>query len=884
MAHNVVQARGRAKNWWLSCAALAMGFGIWSMHFIGMLAFEMPDMAMAYDVPLMVLSILVAIGASALALFIISRDIVPMGSIISGGVAMAAAIAGMHYIGMYSMRMSAVIQWNVYLVVLSVLTALGASFGALFVLIRLRSKVVQLWQMLLASVLMGFAIAGMHYIGMLAATFVHTPSVGIEDSNLMVTSNLTFTVIAATLFILGIALASSMGQKILNRNSKRARDILGQSEERFRRLVEAVKEYAIFMLDAEGNITTWNSGAERITGYSEKEILGRHLSIFYTPEERNSRAAEDELRAAKAAGHFECEAPRVRKDGSVYWANVVLAALYDGEGNVVGFSKVTRDITQSKESQRLLYESNEELEKRVGLRTRALEQRERQLRTITDAVPVLLAQLDLRETFLFANEAFCEWTTPGQSVVGKQMREVLGEENYQAAVSYVRRALQGEVVSYERQAGAHEKHMFLNVTLVPEFESVGVVSGLILVATDITKHKEIEAELKRAKESAEVANATKSAFLANMSHEIRTPLGAVLGFSELLIDDNMSASERLNSLEVIKRNGRLLSTIINDILDLSKVEAGRMEIEIVEVVFSEVMTEIGSVLNLKAAEKGIALMITSEGVVPSVIKTDPSRLRQVLLNVVGNAIKFTNQGTVHVRIKTVLGESGRSQLAFSVTDSGEGIAAEQIERLFTPFTQADASTTRRFGGTGLGLALSRKLAMALGGDVKLTDTALGKGSTFTVTIDLGITEQLLFHSAQQTVNNVIVVDPLRPKVDLRQMKVLIVDDSVDNQILISKILRLAGASVEIAGNGREAVEKASRGEFSLILMDLQMPEMDGYEATKILRQRGFKKPIIALTAHAMKEERQRSLRSGFDDHITKPIDHEALIRTLAGMR
>jgi CheY-like chemotaxis protein len=332
---------------------------------------------------------------------------------------------------------------------------------------------------------------------------------------------------------------------------------------------------------------------------------------------------------------------------------------------------------------------------------------------------------------------------------------------------------------------------------------------------------------------------------------------------------------------VIKRNGRLLSNIINDILDLSKVEAGKLEIEKIHVPFNEVMNEIGSVLNLEATEKGIDLKVSTEGIIPHQIKTDPLRLRQVLLNIVGNAIKFTTRGFVHVKVKMVTNSDGLTRLAFIVKDTGEGIKTEQVERLFSPFTQADVSTTRRFGGTGLGLVLSKKLAQALGGDVLLTETIPGKGSTFTILIDPEIGDQVLFETPEVPADNVVRLADIKKVADLNRFKILVVEDSADNQLLIQRILRLAGATIEMAANGREGVEKALVGNYSLILMDLQMPEMDGYEATKILRARGYDKPIIALTAHAMKEDHVRSLQSGFNAHITKPIDHVSLVRALS---
>jgi CheY-like chemotaxis protein len=267
---------------------------------------------------------------------------------------------------------------------------------------------------------------------------------------------------------------------------------------------------------------------------------------------------------------------------------------------------------------------------------------------------------------------------------------------------------------------------------------------------------------------------------------------------------------------------------------------------------------------------------------PTTIVTDPLRLRQILLNIVGNAIKFTEKGSVDVRVKMLFND-GQNKLAFIVKDTGEGIDPDKVKRLFAPFTQADPSTTRRFGGTGLGLVLSRELAQALGGDVTLLDSQRGEGSTFCITIDPGMHEEVLFRSydpqPMKNVTNLLQVPEL--KKNLSNLDILIVDDSADNQALIQKILRSAGARVETAANGKEALERALHGKFSLVLMDLQMPEMDGYEATKELRRRGYDRPIIALTAHAMKEERKKCLDNGFNDHLTKPIDRVSLLEALS---
>lgn len=881
LAHSINATKGRARAYWLAGGALAMGVGIWSMHFIGMLAFEMPGMEMAYDVPLMTLSVVVAVGASAIALFIVGQASVPMTSLIAGGVAMAAAIAGMHYIGMYSMRMAARIVWNPYLVSLSILIALVASFAALQISIRLRTKPDRFLQLSLASILMGFAISGMHYTGMVAATFVHDVPFVVATSSLLVSDGLAAAVLTGTLLILGLALTGSVAQRLWALKARQTQEVLSTSEEKFRLLVEAVKDYAIFMLDTQGRVTTWNTGAERITGFKEFEIVGKLVSTLYPPSDAGGATPEKELRIARMEGHYEAEDRRMRKDGSRFWANIVVSPLYDSAGQLHGFSKVIRDITQLKVVEEQLRNSNEELEKRVRERTLSLQERESQLRMITNSLPVLIAQVDALEALQFANEAFCNWflIPPGEAR-GRSFREILGER-YPANAPYIRRALSGEVASYERHSVSGSNDAILSITFVPEFDEQGSVKGFILLASDITKHKQIEAELKAAKEAADVANATKSAFLANMSHEIRTPLGAVLGFSELMLNSELTPSERFNNFEIIKRNGKLLSNIINDILDLSKVEAGKLEIESASVHFLDLLNEIGSLLNLEATGKGISLTMTSEGVLPSVIRTDPTRLRQILFNVIGNAIKFTEKGNVSVCVKLVPGAAGAMQLAFIVKDTGTGIKPEQIERLFSPFTQADPSTTRRFGGTGLGLVLSKELAIALGGDVVLKQSQPGEGSTFVVTIDPGHGSEVLFESSQKQERNIVPISKIAPNPTFTRLKILIVDDSPDNQALIKKLLTLVGASVETANNGREGVRKALQGDFSMILMDLQMPEMDGYEATRELRRQGYSRPIIALTAHAMKEERRKCLENGFDDHLTKPIDRESLLHALS---
>lgn len=398
------------------------------------------------------------------------------------------------------------------------------------------------------------------------------------------------------------------------------------------------------------------------------------------------------------------------------------------------------------------------------------------------------------------------------------------------------------------------------------------------------KAKEKSAQaLRLANIQVERANEKKSEFLAHVSHEIRTPLGVMLGFVDLLSVAFLPDDERLRYVEVIRRNGKALNEIINDILDLSKVEAGKIAIEKIEFNLNEILTDIADLFNFKAEDKGLLLTIETRGSLPNSYISDPHRLRQILVNLVSNALKFTEQGsiTLHCEWEGSLHASHEGELVFTVTDTGLGMSTEQQGRLFQAFSQAEESTAREYGGTGLGLLLSRRLARLLGGDVDLAYSAPAKGSTFVVRIPAHtvISDErpltplkLQSHAPEASV----AIAPA----NLQDVRILLAEDAPDNQFLLTQILESFGAKVSVVDNGRDAVNFALKGEQDLILMDIQMPIMNGHEAAQELRMQGYRGPIVALSAHAMPEERRKSQHFGYDDYLTKPIDSDKLVLTI----
>jgi len=639
----------------------------------------------------------------------------------------------------------------------------------------------------------------------------------------------------------------------------------------------------ILVLDAKGRIITFNKFMEELTGYSLDEVKGKDWFSTFLPEKDWEKIRGLFLRAIsdmQTKGNINTI---VAKDGRLIQIEWYDKTLNKSSGELVGLISIGLDITERKWAE-------EALKKSVQL-----------LRDTGEMAKVGGWELDLstKEVSWTEEIARIHGVEPGYKPNLEEALNFYAPESRPALEEVLKKATEtGEPYDLESlfiPSGSKDKIWVRS--LGKAVYSGGKIVKLAGTFQNIDKYKRAEEALRRAKEDleranayleqaaaranelatqAEAANIAKSEFLANMSHEIRTPMTAILGFSDLLMDPRLSRHEQQDFLQGIQRNGQALLKLINDILDISKIETGKLAMEPVKCSIQQVIDDTLSIIKIRAEQKGLSLDVEYAEPLPKTIVTDPARLRQILVNLVGNAVKFTEHGGVRILVRCQILEVCSARLQFVIADTGIGIPPEKLDYLLQPFTQTDSSMTRRYGGAGLGLAISKRLANALGGDIEIT-TQVGKGSTFTLTVTVKLPKkEALLQSGKRHKRK---TEKAKVHVDRApfQARILLVEDMPDVRKVICAVLDRFGLKTEVAEDGRVACERASNSltegsPYDLILMDIQMPIMDGCEATRWLRQHGWQRPIVALTAYAMPADREKCLNAGCDDYLAKPIN------------
>jgi two-component system, sensor histidine kinase and response regulator len=727
LAGRVTSARGGIRALWLGGGAIAMGIGIWSMHYVGMLAFRLP-VPVEYDWPTVLLSLLAAILASAIALFVVSRERMGLAQAVIGSIFMGSAIAGMHYIGMAAMRLPAMCHWSAGIVGISIALAIVISLVALWLAFHFRGETRSGgWLKVLSAVVMGAAVPVMHYTGMAAASFTPAPMVdGSLAHALSITSLGVVGIVVVTFMVLGLTIISSLADR---RFSEQAL-ILESSERRSQQILESALD-AFISADAKGRIIDWNAQAEVTFGWPRAEACGRSLSELVAPE--NYRAGQE--------------------------------------------------------------------------------------------------------------TALAELLAPGKA--GALNKRV-------------------EITAQHRDG--HEFPVEVTACVIQR----GSTHMITAFVRDITQRKQSEKALRDAKEAAESASEAKSTFLATMSHEIRTPMNGIIGMTELVLDTELDAEQR-NYLNVAKLSADSLLSLINDILDYSKIEAGKLEIDAIDFNLTSCLGETLKTLSLRAHEKGLELAFEVDPDVQDALVGDPGRLRQIIVNLVGNAIKFTEYGEVVLRVKIIQRSLDFVELQFTVADTGIGIAPEKQKTIFEAFTQADGSMTRKYGGTGLGLTISSRLLEMMGGRIWV-ESELGKGSRFHFTMPL--------RTQKQPARTVV---PRNPET-LRGMRVLIVDDNATNRQILVKILQNWHMNPVAVESGAKATTVLKEGHgigrvYPLILLDAQMPEMDGFMLAEAIRRNPAwgASTVMMLSSAGQRGDAMRCREIGVAAYLTKPVQQSELL-------
>ena len=979
--------RGVHDALWNVLAALLMGGGIWAMHFIGMAAYRL-DASVHYEPTVTALSALPGIGAAAIALRAYARGIADSSAHVPAGLLLGLGIGLMHYAGMSALHFDGVLRYEARLFALSFVAAGALSVSALWTSLRVaRSRLGRLpyAATLAGGVALGLASAATHYIAMAAARFVMTggdAQIAADDPAPMV--------VAAALMLLTTGLVTVVFGSRLEALNHGVETVLATISQGFA------------VLDEDGRITRSNDALPALLGLEREAIVGKRLGELLA----------DPAGAPSTQADFGIEAALRKADGSALPCLVHGNAVLDRAGRRLYSFVVVTDISERVAVEQMLMERTQELSRQASELASANDAQRAILDAATSGI-VLLRQRVILRCNRGAEELF--GYAPGE-LEGQSTRVWYPDDESfrQASEDYTALARNG-TSQVERPLVRRDGSRFMARIVARPLYADDPGRGIVASVVDITEERTAAETLRRTRDEAEQATRTKSAFLANMSHEIRTPMNAIIGMAQLLLRTETTRQQR-EYIERLQAASRNMLGILNDILDLSKIEAGMLTVESVEFDLEGVLKDVTDLLAEKAVSKGLELIIDIPGDVPHSLVGDPLRIGQILLNFGSNALKFTEHGEIVIQVRQIEEDEDSVLLKVAVRDTGIGIAPEQLARLFQPFQQADASTTRRYGGTGLGLTIVRDLARLMGGEVGASSTP-GSGSTFWATLRVGkgaqrrpltqavpdmhgrrvlvvddneyartILSELLgsltfnvtaetsgpaalrtlraaaeagkpfefvfldwqmpqmngvdtalemrrmglspsprlflvtaygreevLRSAEAAQFDGVLLKPVSGSMlfdtllrslapfersdadesravtaadaelsDLAGARILVAEDNDINQLVAGDLLRDAGFSADMADDGQAAIDMASRTRYDLILMDLQMPVVDGFEAARRIRAMpGYADtPIIAVTANAMREDRERCLAAGMNDHIGKPFEPQQLWQAL----